>query len=734
MFGEVIFEHSVATAFLAAGLLAALAVAVLSGLWGLPRSRLGFVLILSRVVFILLIAWCLLLPLRRQILTENLKPHFLIALDTSASMAQSPAPRSDSRWATACRLLRQRWLGKLEQTCQVEIFPFDSDVGAPVTAGRFPGLSPSGPSTLLRASLRKIADRYRGQPVAGLLLLSDGLDTREVEDAWAQESFPCPVYTVRLEPPGAWGVEPDVVVETVNTTRRVVVGWDTRLTATIGGHADRGTQVPVELLENGRFADRAVIRLGPEGRPREVVFRLSHPETGTTFYTVRVPPLRGETRTNDNVASVSVQIVDARNRLLYVEDLPRWESKYLNRELQANRAVTPLAFVRGPDRTFLPYGERGTMTLDMTAEQLSTFKIVILGDVSADSLGEARSAALVKFVEAGGSLVLLGGAAAWGPKGFDAGPLRKLLPVQRSWALPAAAGTFAVALTDEGHAHPAFASEAGDWRDLPPVLSVFGGSKPAAGASVLLAAATPEGAQPLVVSQNYGDGKVVSILTDSFWRWQLAPGADRPYSRFWSRMIEWLSPPPAALDAFDVDLFADANQAMAGETVTLKARISPGKKAGASPDMTVVCEIETPEGRRMPFRMNRQPADRRKPGLPVYSVDFTPQTPGIYRATVQAQNGGVRVDSAPFSLPVKTFTPETAALPINETVLRALAASGGRFCEPDELGGVLGRLKVETKEEQRVTFTTQWHTAPVLVCLLGLLALEWIARKVKNLE
>ena len=733
MFGETIFEHSVTAGVIAAAILLAVAAAVLSGLWGLPRRRLGLLLILTRVAFILLLGWCLLLPMRRQILSETLKPHFLIALDTSASMAQSPTPRADNRWTSACRLLRQRWLGTLEQSCQVEIFPFDADVGAPVTPDRFPGLTPSGSSTALRASLRKIVDRYRGQPVAGLLLLSDGLDTREVEDTWAQENFACPIYTVRLEPPGAWGVEPDAIVESLNTPRRVVVGWDTRLTAVIGGHAERGTQVGVELLEDGRLVDRGAIRLGPDGRSQDVVFRLSHPDIGSSLYTVRVPPLRGETRTNDNAASVSVQVVDARNRLLYVEDLPRWEAKYLNRELQANRSVTPLAFIRGPDRKFIPYGERGTLTLEMTAEQLNAFKIVILGDLSAEALGEARSGALVKFVEAGGSLILLGGPAAWGARGFDAGPLHKLLPLQRAWTKPAAAGTFPVTLTDEGRVHAAFAAEAGEWRDLPPVLSVFGGGKPAAGAAVLLAASTPDGAEPLVVSQNYGEGKVVAILTDSFWRWQLTPGADRPYSRFWSRMIEWLSPSPTTLDAFDVDLFADAAQAMAGETVALKARISLGKKAGPAPDIAVVCEIETPEGRRLPFRMSRQAADKRKPGLPLYSVDFTPQAPGIYRATAQAEIGGTKVDSAPFSLQVKSFTPETAPLPINETVLRALAASGGKFCGPDELGDVLGELKIETREEQRVTFASQWHSVPVLVCLLGLLALEWIARKMRNL-
>ena len=138
-----------------------------------------------------------------------------------------------------------------------------------------------------------------------------------------------------------------------------------------------------------------------------------------------------------------------RNRLLYVEGPPRWESKYLTQALKANSRVTPLCFIRGPDRKFMTIGERGDMTADMTPTQLGSFKIVVLGDLDAEELTEARAANLLKFVEDGGSLVLLGGPKAWGKSGFLQSSLKKLVPAARQDDAPIE-GKFPTRLTETG--------------------------------------------------------------------------------------------------------------------------------------------------------------------------------------------------------------------------------------------------------------------------------------------
>lgn len=730
---DLLFEHAVPQGIIAGALAAAALLTVVSYIRHIRGRPLRWGLLMLRLGFLGLLGWCLLLPMARRIESDAVRPHFAIAIDTSASMAMTPAlPRTSTRWATATRLLGGDWTRRLATECTVDVFAFDTQATPPLAPAAVSRLRPEGRGTHLRDSLRGILDRYRGQDLAGLVLLSDGIDTREVDDSWTASRWACPIYTVRLEPPGSVTLEPDVRVETVNTPRRAVAGWDTRLTATIAGQGLGTAPFNVTLLENGRPVDSAPAQLGDSGEAREVAFRLTHPDIGTSVYTVLIPPLPGETRTNDNAFSVTVQTGDARNRLLYVETVPRWESKYLNRELLANRNVTPASVVRGPDGKFLSYGERGEASLDMTADQLARHKIVILGDLDAATLGEARANAIAAFVENGGSLVLLGGPNAWTKQGFAATGLNRLLPCQRPWDTPALEGTFPASLTDEGRAHPVFAAASNVWSYLPPVLSVFPGARPAPAATVLAAVQTAERREPLVIAHKYGQGKVLAVLTDSLWRWQLAPGQERPYARFWSQALEWLSPAMAELDRYELDVFADTAQVVLGESLEIRARLGGrDRPAGA---WTVVAEIDTPDNRRLPLELKRQEIETAGARHPGAAAAFTPQAAGLHRVVARTDIDGIRYESAPFTFFVKSVTPEDAPRPVNERLLRALADnSGGTFCEPEALDAALGKLTVRSREEQRVLYSSLWQRLPLLACLLALLGLEWIVRKVRNL-
>ncbi len=731
---DLIVEHMVPVWMIVTGLTVAGVAAVLS-LWRyLSFKPAHLVLLVLRLLFLALLGWCLLLPARQRTQTELIKPRFLVLLDTSASMDQRPAGVTTSRWMVAQSLLREPWTRRVAADCLLDVFTFDSEVRPPVTLAQASTNTPQGKTTSLRETLRKIAERHKGQSVAGLLLLSDGLDTRELHSDWAGEPSPYPLYTVRLEPPGLWESEPDVRIVSADTPRRVVVGWDTKLTVTVAGQGTRGLPFDVRVMENGGLLESLPSQLPDEGGSREITFRLPHPEVGNFTYAIAIPPLERETRTNDNVFSVNVQVIDARNRLLYAENTPRWESKYLARELKVNKNITPMMFIRGPGGKFLSYGERAGMTLDMTDEQLTLFKTVILGDLDADMLGEARATALVKFVENGGSLVLLGGPAAWSGKGFAATALKALLPFSRPGNPPAIAGTFTASLSDEGSAHAVFTANSAAWESLPPVLSIFPGAKPATAAMTLIEAKTPEGGtNPLLITQKYGQGKVVAILTDSFWRWQLNPGRTRPYALFWSQLIEWLSPAETTLEKYELDLFADMGDLYLGQSIALKTRFS-GQEKNPPAAAKIICEIQTPENRHLQLTMAKQDVSVSGRNYPGYGTDYAPQAPGLYRATSWVEIEGRKIESAPYSFFVQAFTPENMPRPISLTVLQALAdGSNGKFCEPSEVDQTLSSLKVTARQESRLDFRSLWQRWWVIACLMALLVVEWIIRKLRNM-
>lgn len=730
---EFTFEHIAPAWTIAAGLTAAVLITGFS-LWRyLSFGLANLVLLALRLAFLALLGWCLLLPIRQWVHTEIIKPRFLVALDSSASMNQAPPGLTTNRWSVAQNLLRAPWTRRVTADCVVDVFAFDSEVHPPVTLDQVSTNPPQGNATQLREALRKILERYKGQTVAGMLVLSDGLDTKEMQADWAREPWPCPLYTVRLEPPDIWVVEPDVRIVSVDTPRRVVVGWQTKLTAVVAGQGIRSRAFDVRVLENGRLLESIPLQLPDSGGSREISFRLPHPQVGNYIYTVQAPPLEGETRTNDNAYSINVQVIDARNRLLYIESVPRWESKYLARELKANKNITPVMFIRGPNGKFLSYGERAGLTLDMTDEQLALFKIVILGDLDAQMLGDVRAASLFKFVENGGSLVLLGGPAAWSATGFVATPLKKLLPFDRPGNSPPLAGSFAVSLSDEGLAHAVFTANTNLWDSLPPVLSIYPGAQPTAAAVVMVESKHPIGTQPLVISQKYGQGKVVAVLTDSFWRWQLNPGQKRPYSQFWNQIVEWLSPAETTLEKYELDQFADSGMLYLGQSIALMARFS-GQEKNPPADAKIVCEVQSGDDRRLQLAMTKQDVSVAGNNYSGYGVNFTPQSPGLHRATAWVEIEGRKIESAPYSFFVQAFSPENMPRAIDTPLLQDLAASSnGRFCEPAEVNDVLESLKVTSHQETRVDYSSLWQWWMVIACLMAFLAVEWIVRKMRNM-
>ena len=737
----IIYEHQMPSLFIIIALGVAAAVALLSAWYYLKISIPTIILLILRFIFLALLGWCMFLPEKKEVQTHMLKPRFIVAIDTSKSMLLSPKPGVISnRWEDAMTVLNQPWKNVISAECDIDVYTFASELGSKTDFQTLQTITPDANSTLIRESLQKLMDRYQGQNVTGFLLLTDGLDTKEAYDDWANEPWGWPVYTISMEPPEAWEVEGDLRVDTIKTPRRVTVQWTTELKAVISGQGTKGQPANVQLFKNGKLLQEIPTQIPSEGGSREVSFQLEHPEIGVFTYMVYVPPLPNETSTNDNSYSVSVQVVDARNRIMYVEGPPRWESKYLTRALQANANITPICFVRGPAGKFLTYGPRGNLTPDLTDEQLASMKIIIVGNLDADELGETRAQNLLKFVDSGGSLVLLGGTKAWGEKGFMETSLKKLMPVKRLGKTPIE-GKFAAVLTDSGSGHPAFAGDPELWKVIPPVLSVFPNASLSAGAEALVAAQAPEGTHPIIVVQRYGQGKVVAVLTDSLWRWQLSPNANKtkPYQRFWDQLISWLSPTENELAPEQLEIFADREQMYLGEEVSLSARY--GRKTSAEnqenqPEPVVNCQITTPDNRTIPFSMARQNVTTAGgKTFPGYAVKFKAEQPGLHKAIAVTDMAGKKISSDEISFFVKPFTPESMPRPVNTAVLKAIARqSGGKFFENlEDLNNTLSSLSFAGREEESVTYISLWQTILIISCLLTLLTIEWAIRKWRNM-
>lgn len=730
----ILYEHTIPIVFLVMALLAAIALGAFSFWRFLPRNRYTWLLAGLYLLALAVLAWCMLMPGRKDAVTRLLKPRFVVALDTSSSMTLTPAEESPSRWEEALRALEMPWTSLVGSECDIDVIAFSDLVGDKMTVAQAKALSPEGQSSRIRDGLKQIADRYTGLNVAGAVLLSDGHDTREAFDDWATDAFSFPLDTVRLQSDEGWQAEADLRIDDVHTPRRVTVDWKTELKVQVSGQGTQGQAVPVKVFKDGTLLTEKPVQIPAEGGEREVVFELEHPEVGVYKYSVHVPPFPSETNKEDNRFELSVQVTDARNRLLYVEGAPRWEYKFLKRTLVANKKVTPLIFYGGHDGKPRAGTQVGTMTAEMTESQLAFFKVVVLGNLDATSLSSTQVANLTEFVEDGGSLVFLGGTKAWGDGGMLSTDLSKILPV-RSGGMEVleAKKPFPVALTDAAAAHPAFAGDPELWETIPPVLSIFQGVEPLPAAQVLVEANTAGGMQPVVVSHRYGQGKVAAIFTDSLWRWQLSPegAATKPYSRFWGQLISWMLPKEDDLEEGRVDLSADRDRLFLGEVVELSSRVADESEQGIMRSI-----VTLPDGSDVPLAMNpRQTTTASGQSSEGYGLSFTAEQSGLHKVMATWTSGGQTRKSDPISFFVKAFSPEKVPQPINQTVLKAIASgSGGRyFTSLDELDEALSGLTMEAVEEQTAEFHTLWRNPVTISILMILLSASWVVRKTRNM-
>ncbi len=732
----IIFAHNTATPVIWLGI----AICLIGGAYSIwrfmPKRTINTVIGAIYAIFLMLMTWCLLLPGRRDVEIEKLKPRFIVALDTSRSMLTRASDEVPTRWGTALEAITMPWVNSIAADCTIEHFAFSETLTKRLSPEEMEQLTPEGKFTRLRDNLQELTRRYAGTKVAGVLLLSDGVDTREATDAWAFDPRPFPIYTLRLEPDVDGSVDPDLHIDSASTPRRTTVGWKTEFTTVISGQGSSGDPVNVQLFRDNVLHQEKPTQLPEGGGPRKTTFELEHPDIGVFNYRVHVPPLAGESNTNDNDYVISVTVADAKNRLLYMEGPPRWEYKFLRRALIANHQITPIIFYAGFDGK--PYGgvPVGNMTSDMTEAELAMLKVVVIGNLNAKALTEARARNLVAFVEAGGSLVLLGGTDAWGSAGLSTTALRAVLPISKhATKLVQGDKPYAVHIADAGKAHPAFAGDADYWTSVPPILTFVPGAVLSAGAQALVQVDADDGMHPVVISHRYGDGKVVVILTDSLWKWQLTSDEieSKPYQRFWDQLISWLLPAEDELDTQGIVLFANHEGLFLGETIELSVHIDEDTLKSEN---RVKCMLVLPDKREVPYAMLAQPVTTPSgKTYPGYAMSYTADAPGLYTATAVAGENDQTIASEPISFFVKPFTPESMPRPVNTTALQAIAkSSGGRYFETlSQLNRALEVLSTNAIEEKTVKFVSLWQTWFIVILMMTLLTTIWGIRKWQNM-
>ena len=713
-----------------------------------------YLLIGLRVAAASVLLLCLLEPVLIERIDITPRTNFLILADTSQSMAFDDV-ELDGQKTGRLNLVNQllfnlssEFLEVLASQFEVHLYRFDTQVQkiddplAPLEA--------NGRLTDIAASIQEVLNEWRGQRLAGVMLISDGAHNASSFQSDSLADSRVPLYTVGVgnpQPPK------DLKISGVDVSPVVYMGHDSPIRVTVEHTGYAGSKIRVSLKQGDRLTDAALITLN-EQPTQDIEFTFNPNKEGVYQYVISLPTLPDELTHTNNEEIFSLKVVKTKLRVLYIDGRPRWEYTFLKRALERDANIESTCMVisnrtnrslRGTllERTKRYYPQTTALNrlprFPETIAELLAYDVLIIGDVQSTTLSKAQHGAIVEFVEnQGRAVIFLGGRNSLGAKGLKETALERLLPI----VIPANGCAvrdedFSLQLTQQGIYHPITrvgdtqAKVEANWRDMPTLPRSFDGFRLRGGATTLAGRGKPrdENLMPVVVFQRSGLGKSLLIAAEGLWNWGFGVWGfkeeDDTYPRFWGGAIRWM-----ATQAFanPINLMTDLTNYLVGDAVQITVY---AYDESYRPLAEAAFKIDVVPPDRKSFQV-RAAASSQIAG--VYTAQFEVNQTGNYQIRAFGVEDFSSLGEDSTEIYVQSPLAEFENPQLNEQLLKQLAEeSGGIYTPIDDVKSLPKKIK---DVEERV-FTNQernlWNTPIILILVVSLLGAEWFLRKRKGL-
>jgi hypothetical protein len=689
----------------------------------------------------------------RAALAENLvAPDAPISDALSLSDVPAQASPDPARIELARRILTHPRLPLLEQLKErgpLELFVFGHrlrQLAANETSMSIADeLKGAEPRTALADALKETLRHGEAGAPTAIVLFTDGRDNASkllLADA-AKEcgklGAPLYIYGVGTPEIGNLQLKDAAVPDRIFYDDAVAVPVRWRAQGLKSGSAE----ITLSLAGKVVAAKPVTVREGEEFREVLTFTPRRGTERGERQQLVAAIKLKGnESFLDDNQVVRPVRLSDRRVRILYVENTPRWEYKFLMQTLLRDRRVDASVTLVAGDVRALQSGSPYVAGFPATRQDLFAYDLLILGDVPASYLTTERLTWIRDFVSEGGGLVMIAGQR-HAPAEFHGTTLADILPVEFTAQVRAPGGRawegdsqpFAPILTPAGDRSdmlaladtPAENREA--WKGLEPIQWYYPVTKLRAGAVALLA--RPGGADgqgaPVLATHNFGKGIVLFLGTDETWRWRYNE-RDKYYARFWGQVAYQLGLPHLMGNLRRVQIELERTEPTLGRAGHVFVRLLDSDYRPQTLD-------------RLMARLENLDAKPGQPRSQTISLEAVGDQPGEYRALLPHDLLGRFVmkleGPEPGLLEYEVKLPphhELAEGGMNERALREAATlSGGKFYREEDLHHLASDIQPQTATISQRREILLWNPMTLLI-FVGLVTAEWMLRKFSNLS
>ena len=641
-------------------------------------------------------------------------------------------------------------LGELARKCTPRFYTFSENAVEqewPAQGASFEhALTPDGRTTGIGEAIRSVTRDLKGQPIAGIVVITDGQSNVGRDAVEAAESYalsredPFPVFTVGVGDPS----EPkDIEVLQIFGNNTVFARDYVLFSVALSSKGFAGRTVDLTIRAGDRVLAARQVEL-KDSQLQQVPVRLKIDNAGMFECRAVVEQQQGEiTFRNNESPPHLLEVIDRPIRVLLVAEKPTWEYRYLKNYLMRDDSVKVSVLLQSADPDFFQEGTEPIAGFPKTRDELFAYDVVVLLGADAAKLSDADLRNVQAFVENVGGGLLVAAQEDFPPSMFTNSPIENLLPVVTGSPRyfdplrerPVLTQSFQPLLTSSGRQHPitALASEEDDnarqWQNLPELFYYFPAQKLKPGAVSLLEHPTDgadDGRCPLVAVQFYRRGRTMYVGMDSTWRWRYRRG-DTTFGRFWGQGIRFLSSGRLLGDNKRLTVASDKPTYVLGNKVVLHAR-SLGRFYEPARAEQLTATVSSDEFQQQEVVLKSVEGS---PGI--FRGEFTPAAPGKYSVGLSSGTGDTATEASS-SFVVRMPQLEFDNPGTDAATLRKIAqVTGGKYFPITELSGISGEVEKLREEYISHQQTDAWDTPWLLVLVSAMLVTEWTIRKRKML-
>ncbi len=624
-------------------------------------------------------------------------------------------------------------------------------------------IQPRGAETRIGESLYQLIGQISGRTLSGVVLISDGRSNTglDVEPARVRaERSGTRLITVGV---GSQKPQMNLWVAGMQSPTDVHQGDPFDITVMLQGTASSGQQATVRLFEqsaDGDGKDRRQIaektmELGDDAIPASVRFSQELKVPGKYDFSARIESTTGssEMTLDDNERRRTIEVTDRRMKVLVISSGPMRDYQFVRNTLFRHSGVESdvwLQSVTDENIGFVSQEARHLLTkFPATEAELFEYDVVVAFDPDWSRLSAEQQTFLNRWVsEHAGGLVVVAGEIftprlAQEPETFR--DISVLYPVLLNRVAPdlqlsqRADEPWPITLTQEGRATDflKIADETGNasvdlWQTFKGIYRSYPVRGVRDGAVVLLEygnprARTENGQPPFLASQFYGTGRTIFVGSAETWR--LREISPQGHQRFWTSLIREVGQGRRSRGNARGLLLLDRTEVAPGQPVNVRAQLYDARLQPLITE-SVPLTIVDAEGRTLtvPDRLH---GDSRGAGQ--YVASFRPPAPGTYRISVPVPESS---DVLQASIDVVLPNLESQNPTLNTELLTNLTReTEGRYLPVSELATLPTLLPDQSQpvvvDEQ---LRTLWDRRWLMFVMVGLLAFEWIMRRVWRLS